>query len=115
MLDLRKTKEIKMVDEGAPGLFCIVPISSDNSHPGYLMRADTKQMAEEWVAGLNKVREQELEKVCFSQSVSFFFVTHSVIFVWQSPLEHEGRHNEETVCCCCKRRRSAEHAPLMSG
>jgi len=63
MLDLRKTKEIKLVDGGASGLFCIVPVSADNSHPGYLMRADTQQIAEEWVADLNKVREQELEKV----------------------------------------------------
>ncbi|KAJ8612825.1 hypothetical protein CTAYLR_002052 [Chrysophaeum taylorii] len=93
MLDLRKTKEIKLV-EGDSTLFCIVPISADNAHPGYLMRADTPQMAQEWVAGLNKVRDQELEK---------------------SPLEHEGRQMEETICCCIKRRRSVEKAPLVSG
>lgn len=95
MLDLRKTREIKLVEGGQTGLFCIVPISSDNQHPGYLMRADTQQMAEEWVNSLNSVREQELMK---------------------SPLESDGR-NEETVCCCCVRsqRRSQEKAPLMSG
>lgn len=63
MLDLRKTREIKLVDNGIAGLFCIVPVSADNAHPGYLMRADTATSAEEWVAGLNKVRQQELEKV----------------------------------------------------
>ncbi|KAK7233643.1 hypothetical protein SO694_00106039 [Aureococcus anophagefferens] len=62
MLDLRKTREIKLVDNGIAGLFCIVPVSADNAHPGYLMRADTATSAEEWVAGLNKVRQQELEK-----------------------------------------------------
>ena len=41
MLDLRKTREIKLVDGGVAGLFCIVPVSADGQHPGYLMRADT--------------------------------------------------------------------------
>uniref|UniRef100_A0A7S3NNW1 PH domain-containing protein n=1 Tax=Aureoumbra lagunensis TaxID=44058 RepID=A0A7S3NNW1_9STRA len=59
MLDIRKTKEIKLVDEGASGLFCIVPVSTDGNHPGYLMRADTQAQAQEWVHGLNRVREQQ--------------------------------------------------------
>ena len=92
-LDLRKTREIKLVDGGVAGLFCIVPVSADDSHPGYLMRADTAASAQEWVAGLNKVRQQELEK---------------------SPLEAEGRRAEETVCCCIKRRKPAEKQGLMS-
>jgi len=93
MLDLRKTKEIKLVDNGVSGLFCIVPISADNNHPGYLMRAETQAIAEEWVSGLNKVRQEELEK---------------------APLEHDGRQADETVCCCMKRpRKTQEKAPLM--
>ena len=62
MLDLRKTREIKLVDGGVAGLFCIVPVSADGQHPGYLMRADTAANAQEWVTGLNKVRAQEREK-----------------------------------------------------
>lgn len=92
MLDLRKTKEIKLV-EGGQGTFCIVPVSADNSHPGYMMRADTAAMAEEWVEGLNKVRDQELEK---------------------SPIEQDGRTTEETICCCIKRRRPQEKVPLVA-
>ncbi|KAJ8614114.1 hypothetical protein CTAYLR_004644 [Chrysophaeum taylorii] len=61
MLDLRKTKEIRLV-EGDATLFCIVPLSADNSHPGYLMWVDTPQMAQDWVTGLNKVRERGLEQ-----------------------------------------------------
>ena len=91
MLDLRKTREIKLVDGGVAGLFCIVPVSADDAHPGYLMRADTAASAQEWVSGLNKVRQQELDR---------------------SPLEGEGRQAEETVCCCIKRRKPAEKAPL---
>lgn len=96
MLDLRKTKEIKLVDGGTSGLFCIVPISADNNHPGYLMRADTKDMAEEWVAGLNRVREQELQK---------------------SPLETDARPTDEPVCCawcCVQKRRTTEKEPLVA-
>jgi len=98
MLDLRKTKEIKLVEGGTNGLFCIVPVSADNNHPGYLMRADTKEMAEDWVQGLNRVREQELQK---------------------SPLETEGRPAEEPACCswcCAKKRRNAaqEKEPLVA-
>jgi len=33
------------------GLFVIIPESVDNGHPGYLMRADTNELAAEWVAG----------------------------------------------------------------
>ena len=94
MLDLRKTREIKLVDGGKDGLFTIIPVSADNNHPGYLMRAETPALADEWVNGLNKVRTQELQKV---------------------PLEHEGRQaNESMVCCCFKRRRPQERAPLMA-
>ena len=60
MLDLRKTSEIKLVDDGVAGLFSIVPVSADDQHPGYLMRADTAAKAQEWVSDLNKVRDQEL-------------------------------------------------------
>ena len=93
MLDLRKTREIKLVDGGVAGLFCIVPVSADGQHPGYLMRADTAANAQEWVAGLNKVRAVELEK---------------------SPVESEGRQPEETVCCCIRRRRPAEATRLVN-
>ena len=60
MLDLRKISEIKLVDDGVAGLFSIVPVSADDQHPGYLMRADTAAKAQEWVSDLNKVRDQEL-------------------------------------------------------
>jgi len=60
MLDLRKTREIKLVDGGVAGLFSIVPVSADDQHPGYLMRADTAAKAQEWVSDLNKVRAQEV-------------------------------------------------------
>ena len=60
MLDLRKISEIKLVDGGVAGLFSIVPVSPDDQHPGYLMRADTAAKAQEWVNDLNKVRDQEL-------------------------------------------------------
>ena len=60
MLDLRKISEIKLVDGGVAGLFSIVPVSADDQHPGYLMRADTAAKAQEWVSDLNKVRDQEL-------------------------------------------------------
>ena len=60
MLDLRKISEIKLVDDGVAGLFSIVPVSADDQHPGYLMRADTAAKAQEWVNDLNKVRDQEL-------------------------------------------------------
>lgn len=93
MLDLRKTREIKLVDGGVAGLFCIVPVSADGAHPGYLMRADTAATAQEWVSGLNKVRSSELEK---------------------SPLESEGRQPEDTVCCCIRRRRPAEAQRLVN-
>ena len=93
MLDLRKTREIKLVDGGVAGLFCIVPVSADGQHPGYLMRADTAANAQEWVTGLNKVRAIELEK---------------------SPVESEGRQPEETVCCCIRRRRPAEATRLVN-
>ena len=93
MLDLRKTREIKLVDGGVAGLFCIVPVSADGQHPGYLMRADTAANAQEWVTGLNKVRAVELEK---------------------SPVESEGRQPEETVCCCIRRRRPAEATRLVN-
>ena len=62
MLDLRETREINLVDGGVAGLFCIVPVSADGQHPGYLMRADTAADAQEWVFALNKARAQELEK-----------------------------------------------------
>ena len=62
MLDLRETREINLVDGGVAGLFCIVPVSADGQHPGYLMRADTAADAQAWVTALNKVRAQELEK-----------------------------------------------------
>ena len=75
------------------GLFCIVPVSADGAHPGYLMRADTAATAQEWVSGLNKVRSSELEK---------------------SPLESEGRQPEDTVCCCIRRRRPAEAQRLVN-
>ena len=55
MLDLRKISEIKLVDDGVAGLFSIVPVSADDQHPGYLMRADTAAKAQEWVSDLNKV------------------------------------------------------------
>uniref|UniRef100_A0A7S3K4R5 PH domain-containing protein n=1 Tax=Aureoumbra lagunensis TaxID=44058 RepID=A0A7S3K4R5_9STRA len=98
MLDLRKTKEIKLVDEGASGLFCIVPVSTDGNHPGYLMRADTQAQAQEWVHGLNRVREQEISK---------------------TPLETDRpvTQTANSCCSCCfpkrQRRGPAEREPLV--
>ena len=91
MLDLRKTREIKMVEGDLDGLFVIVPESADGEHPGYLMRADTKELAEEWVSGLSKARAQELEKVAST-----------------------ARPSRESVCCCFWRpRKSEERMPLV--
>ena len=56
MLDLRKTRTIDVVD-GEEGLFVIVPQSSDDARPGYLMKANSKESALAWVAGLNAARE----------------------------------------------------------
>ena len=52
MLDLRKTRTIDVVD-GEEGLFVIVPQSADDAHPGYLMKAESRESALAWVAGLN--------------------------------------------------------------
>jgi len=94
MLDLRKTREIKLVDDGdLEGLFVIVPESADNEHPGYLMRADTKELAEEWVTGLSKARAQELEKVAST-----------------------SRPARESLCCFCwrpARKGYEERMPLV--
>jgi hypothetical protein len=61
MLDLRKTRTIDVVD-GEEGLFVIVPQSSDDAHPGYLMKAENRESALAWVAGLNAARDREIEK-----------------------------------------------------
>ena len=94
MLDLRKTREIKLVDDGdLEGLFVIVPESADNEHPGYLMRADTKELAEEWVTGLSKARAQELENVAST-----------------------SRPARESLCCFCwrpARKGYEERMPLV--
>ena len=93
MLDLRKTREIKLVDNGIAGLFCIVPVSADNAHPGYLMRADTRELAAEWVGGLSKARQQELEKIVVA--------------------EKQGRSQERYCCCFWRPRKSEERQPLV--
>ena len=61
MLDLRKTRTIDVVD-GEEGLFVIVPQSADDAHPGYLMKAESRESALAWVAGLNAARDREIEK-----------------------------------------------------
>ncbi|KAJ1462330.1 hypothetical protein M885DRAFT_557100 [Pelagophyceae sp. CCMP2097] len=93
MLDLRKTREISLVDGGKDGLFAIIPMSADEAHAGYLMRAESQAAAVEWVAGLNKVRAAELEKV---------------------PLDPDARSSSDGgLCCCFSRRRQPERTPLM--
>ena len=61
MLDLRKTRTIDVVD-GEEGLFVIVPQSADDAHPGYLMKAESRESALAWVAGLNAARDREIEQ-----------------------------------------------------
>ena len=61
MLDLRKTRTIDVVD-GEEGLFVIVPQSADDAHPGYLMKAESRESALAWVTGLNAARDREIEK-----------------------------------------------------
>mmetsp|Transcript_27824 Transcript_27824/g.83462 ORF Transcript_27824/g.83462 Transcript_27824/m.83462 type:complete len:148 (-) Transcript_27824:25-468(-) len=98
MLDLRKTRSIKLVDGGEDGCFVIIPESVDDSHPGYLMRADGKHpselkvLAADWVAGLNKARNEEIEKTSANGG---------------------GRKREAGGCCSmCFGRKSAEREPL---
>lgn len=55
MLDLRKTTNVSLVDD--EGTFVIVPESPDNSHPGYLLRAETHTQAIEWVQRLSEARD----------------------------------------------------------
>jgi hypothetical protein len=43
--------EISLVDGGKDGLFAIIPMSADEAHAGYLMRAESQAAAVEWVAG----------------------------------------------------------------
>ena len=85
------------MDNGVAGLFCIVPVSADNAHPGYLMRADTAATAQEWVAGLNKARKAELDKIVSMD---------------------KARRPSESICCCFfgKPSKSAEErASLVRG
>ena len=67
MLDLRKTRTIDVVD-GEEGLFVIVPQSADDAHPGYLMKAESRESALAWVAGLNAARDREIEKSGIGQA-----------------------------------------------
>jgi hypothetical protein len=55
-LDLRTARSIDVVNGGEDGHFLIVPQSSNDSHPGYLIVADSKESALAWVAGLNAAR-----------------------------------------------------------
>lgn len=95
MLDLRKTREIRLVEDQGDlqGLFLIVPESAENEHPGYLMRADTRELAAEWVGGLSKARQQELEKIVVA--------------------EKQGRSQERYCCCFWRPRKSEERQPLV--
>ena len=94
MLDLRKTREIKLVtDANHDGLFLIIPESADNEHPGYMMKAETAELAAEWVAGLNTARQQELEKI----------------------VHHDKARSSESICCCFWRPKSEERASLVRG
>ena len=55
-LDLRKARSIDVVNGGEDGHFLIVPQSSNDSHPGYLIVVDSKESALAWVSGLNAAR-----------------------------------------------------------
>eukprot|EP00633_Aureoumbra_lagunensis_P003137 CAMPEP_0197287428 /NCGR_PEP_ID=MMETSP0890-20130614/3751_1 /TAXON_ID=44058 ORGANISM="Aureoumbra lagunensis, Strain CCMP1510" /NCGR_SAMPLE_ID=MMETSP0890 /ASSEMBLY_ACC=CAM_ASM_000533 /LENGTH=152 /DNA_ID=CAMNT_0042757037 /DNA_START=36 /DNA_END=494 /DNA_ORIENTATION=- len=89
-LDLRKTKEIKLQpDESMPGLFVIVPETSDDSHPGYVMRAENDAMAQVWVQGLRKAREDELAALAVTRN-------H-----FSGGNNGTGRTKESTCCMCC--------------
>ena len=127
------------MDGGEDGCFVIIPESVDDSHPGYLMRADGKHPSElkvlaggrvgtkrsrcmarssgrivffgadrgdaagrapwifrgqaaDWVAGLNKARNEEIEKTSANGG---------------------GRKREAGGCCSmCFGRKSAEREPL---
>ena len=111
MLDLRKTRTIDVVD-GEEGLFVIVPQSADDAHPGYLMKAESRESALAWVAGLN-VR---------SSASSFFRPRrHS----WNQPQAARDREIEksgvgaarrpERGCCslCFGSKRAPERDPLV--
>ncbi|KAJ8600309.1 hypothetical protein CTAYLR_000733 [Chrysophaeum taylorii] len=59
MLDLRKTREIKLMQDGT---FNIIPETTD-PHPGYLMKAETPAEAEAWVDALNAARLAVLDPI----------------------------------------------------
>ena len=45
-----------------------MPQSADDAHPGYLMKAESRESALAWVAGLNAARDREIEKSGIGQA-----------------------------------------------
>ena len=111
MLDLRKTRTIDVVD-GEEGLFVIVPQSADDAHPGYLMKAESRESALAWVAGLN-VR---------SSASSFFRLRRHSRNQAQAARDREieksgvgAARRPERGCCslCFGSKRAPERDPLV--